>query len=208
MTTALETIAPLQTALALATEAGDITQLRDVRAMSTALQKGAKARGMGVEAENAAAEVVLRAERAIGQLLTSMRESGALQGEGRRSNIRREEGVLTLPDLGFNPHDQSLWKWQQLARMPEDDFEDMLSIVKQARERISKQNFYRGASPRSDGARPDDGASSLVYASFRRGIRKMLTVGLGSLPNDELAETAGLIRELFTAYNAARETRV
>jgi hypothetical protein len=81
LTTALVPTEPLTAALALATEAGDIAALKDIRAMGTALTTGARARGMGIEQENKAAEVVLRAERGIGQALTALRDEGRfLQG--------------------------------------------------------------------------------------------------------------------------------
>lgn len=107
METQLATIPPLRTALTLATEAGDIVKMQDVRAMATAMQQGAKARGMGIEAENAAAEVVLRAERAIGQALLSLKERG-LFGVGLRPSQSQHrdaiarllaDGPLTSPEI-------------------------------------------------------------------------------------------------------------
>lgn len=75
-TGSLSTIAPLRQALALATQASDIPALQDVRAMGAALQKGAATRGLGVTAENQAAEVVIRAERAIGAVLIELKAAG------------------------------------------------------------------------------------------------------------------------------------
>lgn len=86
--TALVTTEPLKQALALATEAGDIKALKEVHALASALRKGAQARGMGLEAENQAAEVVIRSERAIGLAIGELKASGRFGHQGDSGDVR------------------------------------------------------------------------------------------------------------------------
>lgn len=97
--TALVTIAPLQHALALATEAGDIRKMKEVHALASALQKGAFARRMGIDAENQAAEVVLRAERAIGGVLSDLKAENRL-GDARSGSPLFETALLLAQERG------------------------------------------------------------------------------------------------------------
>ena len=127
--TALTVPSGLDTALAVATEAGDIPALRDIAAYAAALQKGSKERGMGIEAENQAAEVVIRAERGIGRALIEMAEDGTRQTRGltiaenraKRWGAQEDSGDNFLPptlsDLGIDKNDSR--KFQLLARIPD-----------------------------------------------------------------------------------------
>lgn len=79
MTNDLTVIDPLRTALANATTVEDF---RGVRDMASAARAWAKARGLGIQSENDAAEYILRAERRIGQVLETLREEGRLAQRG------------------------------------------------------------------------------------------------------------------------------
>lgn len=223
MTKALATIGPLQQALALATEAGDIDALRDIASMGTALQKGAQARGLGVGAENQAAEVVLRAERAIGQTITAMREAGLLASPGaspRQWTSPDAMSIKTLADLGLGSGTDRnrVHDWQKLAKMAPETFESMLAAVKEASERISKVNFYQP--DRKTHAAPAPTSEDPYFRMFREGAYGLLGYevnadgdgiftknGLTSLPNDELAVIADIISEMTARYNQARAAR-
>lgn len=168
MTNALVTTEPLKQALALATEAGDMKALKEVHALASALRKGAQARGLGLEAENQAAEVVIRSERAMGQTIIALKDQGLLYGgkdqadtwrglptsEGavKRREQRAKAGAqsrvaethVRLEDLGVHPRDSSAY--QRVAAMPEERFEELLDELRALGSRIAKVNFY--ASPR------------------------------------------------------------
>lgn len=223
----LANIPPLQKALALAAEAGDVDALKDVRAMGTALQRGAKARGMGVDAENAAAEVVLRSERAIGQTLLKMREEGVLaaQGDAPKRGNRFVRGLppksgptpeLTVADLPFTQHNVS--DFTTLARLPDETFETMLNEAKNLRERIAKVNFYRRpADPKKEGPATKDesgwdeflrGANALLgWHVDEDGQGRFAKNGLLQLPNDQLLTLAVIVRELVRCYQEVKEQR-
>jgi len=86
LTNELTTIDPLRTALA---NAESIADLKEVRDMALAARSWAKARGLGIQSENEAAEYILRAERRIGLALVALREDGlfSLRGKAPSENI-------------------------------------------------------------------------------------------------------------------------
>lgn len=223
--TGLATIPPLMQALALATETKDTSALRDIHAMATALQKGAQARSLGIEAENEAAEVILRTERALGALLVRMAESGErskgavkqLAGRapgGKLLPLVEKSDVVTLRDLGIDRNQSSLW--QRVAQMPDWLFEERLADARKNRERIAKYNFYAKhplphdpvreqamADLREALAEDDDPA---VFVAFEGGTRGIIEE-MPRLPLDILPRVATLIRELANAYNVERMRR-
>lgn len=220
MTNALTTIGPLQEALALATEAGDIDGLRDIAATATAFQKGAKARGMGIDAENTAAEVVLRAERALGRTLDIMSEEGLRRTRG--ANVQRPTSVGStateraegdnlpgLSDLGITPKEAHLWR--TLAAIPESEFEARFATVRDSGARIAKVDFYRlvkgkpAQKPEAERDMHGDGYTS-VYTAFHKAALDVLK-GIDQMPEDELRDLAATIKQLVTAYNAERARR-
>jgi hypothetical protein len=223
----------LYSALALAQEAGDIDALRDVRAIATALGRGALARGLGIEAENQAAEVVLRAERALGSVLLQIPRAprgpkkGSFTIPGRRSN-RAESGEERVRGTTSGPSETSLDKaitdlgvaasttqhWQWLAMLPEDRFEQLLAEHRGRGERIAKVNFYQAARPKpAPGWRevafapPEEGgAPTPAYAEFRKAAMALIA-NISQVPLDEMAEVALLIKDLANAYNVERMKR-
>lgn len=220
----------LQSALALATEAGDVDALRDVRAMATALGKGARARGLGIDAENQAAEVVLRAERAIGQTLIALADQGlrakgggavlfdplrSTTGHGAQGALRGRmpSDLPTLKDLGINNARQA-WEWQQVARLPDDQFEDMLEEFRSSAKRIAKINFYNAVKPKpapgwrevAHAPSEEGGGSTQAFVNFRRAALALIE-HISQVPLDEMTEVAALIKELANAYNVERMKR-
>jgi hypothetical protein len=236
MTQATTAIAPLSTASLMLAEAslnGDLAGMRDVHAMATALQRGAQARKLGVEAENAAAEVVLRAERVIGQYIDRLRDEGRY-GRGQYTDRSAEArwGVspeggntsISTSDLGLNNH--QVENFGRLSKISDEDFERLLAEATGKQERIAKVNFYgTGRKPRpidvseAPPAQPE-ARTAPGFATLRAGIYSLLgwrtrddgTSGptdnaLLRMPGDELLELADLIRSLATAYNEARAAR-
>lgn len=237
LSTALANVGPLSAALALATEAGDMEGMKDIRALATAMQQGARARMMGVEAENAAAEVVLRAERAIGHLLIRMTEDGTRAkggGEVLRDDVQLATGrgsqsalrgrgpseLPTLASMGIT-NARAAWEWQQVARLDDGAFEAMLEAARGHHERIAKWNFYRKGKSPLDAGRARPTREDADFLTFRQGAYGLLgwatngdgtgaptRNGLLTLPNDELVQVAVLIRALARAYQDAQATRV
>jgi len=113
-------------------EAHRVDEVKDLRDKALALERYA-AQAMNTEAERKACEIRLRAERRAGALLKEQAESGEratrdnCPGPGRGlQKVSRDTTPLppTLADIGIS-RDQSS-KWQKLAAVPEDEFEDAL----------------------------------------------------------------------------------
>lgn len=93
-----------------------VDEVKDIRDMALAFEAYAK-QAKNTEAERRACEIRLRAERKAGQLLQSM--------EIKPGRPEKLSTATTISDLGIS-RDQSS-KWQQLAAVPERDFEAALA---------------------------------------------------------------------------------
>lgn len=221
------TVAPLRAQLAVAEEAGDITAMKEVAAFATALQKGAQARGLGVAAENQAAEVVLRAERAIGTVIRGLprAQTGPAKGKGGRAPggeyVRgsTSDGTLTLYQqavaaAGLDKNRKGAHQFQKLAELPEDDFEELLAQARAKAERIAKVDFYRAvgavgkvepeAVKRVKEMLADEEEETSQFAAFAKAAGDL---DLSQLPDEELAEVAAIIKGLAGQYNIERQRR-
>ncbi|QEG01544.1 hypothetical protein Mal15_56210 [Stieleria maiorica] len=96
-------------------EARSLNELKDIRDKAEAARKYAQAAGMGLEIQNYAAEVKLRAERRAGKLLGKLKLHG-----GDRSDESASHRV-TLSDIGVTKDQSS--RWQLTAIVPEKEFE-------------------------------------------------------------------------------------
>lgn len=224
--TALTEVAPLQAALTAATEAGDLDRLRDIKATAAALQKGARARGMGISDENKAAELVLRSERAMGQVLAQLKVEGRI-GPGLatkglapadRKGLTPDKVVnpdfIPLDSLGVTKHDSSLW--QRLAALSDHDFEALLAAKRSSVERIAKVDFYRLAAAVTDD-RPDRervkavqellGDEQIVPNGFPEFKAAAEALDVTQLTVEDLMELAAIVKSLATAYNAEKARR-
>ena len=74
-----------------------------------------------------ATEIKVRAERRTGELLDEMARNGQRKTDGRPRNKRssREDRIPELKDLGISKNQSSTW--QQLATIPEPEFERRLA---------------------------------------------------------------------------------
>lgn len=101
-----------------------VDEVKDLRDKAKALEVYAQ-QARNVEAERKCCEVRIRAERRAGELLRDMAATGQRlkPGDAGRSkaNISPKSSGTTLVDLGIT-RDQSS-KWQQLANVPEEEFE-------------------------------------------------------------------------------------
>ena len=121
-----------QTALAQLTRVEDVKEIRD---RAEALRVYVRRSKEGIELQNKAAEVKLRAERRGGELLKDMKAQGtrAMQGGDRKSKYSDDTlmDAPTLDDLGITRAESS--RWQQLADLPTDAFERQITDARRER---------------------------------------------------------------------------
>ena len=205
-------------ALALATSIPEVRELRD---QFTAAKAWARSRGLGVESENKATEYILRAERKIGAELIRMLEAGerVSRADGRQSMSPQTGDIKpeTYQSLGIDWRDGG--KWQRVALISDDEFEERIRKSKDGRERIAKFNFYRTLYKRRiDGSPetpPDEGFDMFRAGAYHllgwrvdeSGVGAPTKNGLLMLPLDELASFVEIIKYLVAAYNEAKLKR-
>jgi hypothetical protein len=112
---------------------------------------------MGIETENTAAEIVVRAERKMGAELLRMKWFGERDPGGRGGLADRVS--VNLSALGIP--DQQSSRWQRLARLSDEEFDYEIARARDLDERIARVNFYRlarqlglGGTPKGGGPTP------------------------------------------------------
>lgn len=93
-----------------------------VQAQDKALQqlRASRQQDLGLEMQNDLAEIRIRAERRAGELLIEMKDQGVRQAQGRPEK-RYTDDTIKLDEIGISKVQSS--HWQQIAEIPEDDFE-------------------------------------------------------------------------------------
>jgi hypothetical protein len=141
-------------------ECHKVDEVKDLRDKAKAIEVYAK-QAQNYEAERQAAEVRIRAERRAGELLREMKTNGERESSGgdRKSSscdprmIQPEK--RSLQSLGIT-YDQSS-KWQQLAAVPEAEFERVVRGSGRPKEsstprRFEKQSLRPGWIPLRSGS--------------------------------------------------------
>lgn len=127
MTDALVKLSNATQALA---EAKNLDEVKHIRDLATAAQAYARAAHLGLEAQNHAAEIKLRAERKAGEMLAQLAtDQGGVGRRGKHDIIgslsnagqTSSEFALVLDETNTSRQDAN--RWQQIARLPEPVFE-------------------------------------------------------------------------------------
>jgi hypothetical protein len=120
-------LATLDRACQTLASARSLDEIKELRDKAEAARTFAKAANLGLELQNRATELKLRAERKAGKVLASME----LRGGDRRSKWRGT--TLKLTDLGISRNQSK--RWQDLAAIAEHVFcEYLQSMSNQGRE--------------------------------------------------------------------------
>jgi hypothetical protein len=118
-------------------EAQSFEQIKEIRDKAEAVRKYAQSASLGLDIQNRAAEVKLRAERQAGKLLAQM----TLRGGDRRSKNHRER--LKLNDLGISRNQST--RWQIEARVPENVFRELIKQTCGAGKELTSARLIRVA---------------------------------------------------------------
>ena len=117
-------------ALALATE---IDEVKDIRDKAEALRVYTKQAGEGLEMQNQCAEIKLRAERRVGEMLDEMEKN---PGGRPKENLSHDcTGLSKLSDLGITRNQSS--NWQRIASIPEEIFDHHIEQTKQGHKELT-----------------------------------------------------------------------
>jgi len=181
--------------------AQSLDQVKSIRDKAEAVRQYARSAALGLQAQNIAAALKLRAERKAGELLSQLK----LRGGDRKSKAHDES--LNLNTLGIN-RNQS-YRWQLEAKVPEKLFEQYLTRTSEARKEITAQGLLKlakGIKPtRPPRHRERAPARSLmgIASSLESAARKRLKLTSRSTRHEDLAnESSGdLIVELQNHRN-------
>ncbi len=116
-------------------QAQSLDEIKDIRDKAEAARKYAQAAGMGLEIQNYAAEVKLRAERRAGGLLAKLKLHG-----GDRSE-KTADDRLTLGDIGITKDQSS--RWQLTAIVSEKEFDRYLERIGEERGEVTTAGLVR-----------------------------------------------------------------
>jgi ParB family chromosome partitioning protein len=111
-------------------EATRVDEVKDIRDKAIAMQAYA-AQAKDTQLIGYATEIRLRAERRAGEMLAEMKENGGRQTAGR-PEINGSAALPLLGTLGVTKTQSS--RWQQLAKLAEEKFEERLRRAKLAAE--------------------------------------------------------------------------
>lgn len=168
----VNSITKLDQATKMLAEVRNIDDAKHLINLAEAARIYAKQVELGLEAQNHAAEIKIRAQRKAGEILSSMEKN-----KGTRGNIQEqltgayqqkapEEQPPTYQELGINYKDAHTW--QTIASMPGDEFEESIAKRKENTE-LSTASIYREArtimqKDHTKDIKPPSGKYQIIYA--------------------------------------------
>lgn len=132
-------------------QANTLTDFREVLDRAVAIKTYVKRRGIGIETENAASEVILRAERSIGGVLAAIERQPTGPSKGLIAKVSPTPFEAAVTESGLGP--KAAWQFQTLARATDEQFEDALRNAVAVEERLSRAAIERYL-PRPERAAP------------------------------------------------------
>jgi site-specific DNA-methyltransferase (adenine-specific) len=124
----LSPLARLETARRLLAEVRDVDEVKVIRDVAEAARIYARQARLGLEAQNDAAEIRLRAERKLGEILAALPK----QDGGDAARARSHDATEVPPrlgDLGISKTQSS--RWQAIAAVPEHVFDRHVADVRE-----------------------------------------------------------------------------
>jgi N6-adenosine-specific RNA methylase IME4 len=113
-----------------------VDEAKSIRDKAEAIRVYLRSQKASAEAQNDAAEIKLRAEQRLGELLREQKERGERHaGHGKAGSQRATQLPPTLRELGISKTQAS--RWQQVAEVPKEKFEAHLAGLRRSGERIT-----------------------------------------------------------------------
>ena len=127
-------------------QATNLEQIHDLRDRAETLRQYVKSVAMGLGVQNRAAEVKLRCERQIGQILAEF----SLQGGDRKSEDR--DPRVTLEELGISRTES--FRWQRESSVPNEDYVRYVQQTNEERRELTSRGLLRLARICANAAQP------------------------------------------------------
>lgn len=141
----LSSIVKLEDATRYLAEIKSVDEVKSIRDKAEAMRVYAKQARLGLESQNYAAEIKLRAERRAGELLREMAENGqrVKPVDTLLSSRDTTTAKLTLPDLQITSNQSA--NWQRIATVPAERFEAHIAQTKAAGDELTTASVLRVA---------------------------------------------------------------
>jgi hypothetical protein len=161
-------------------EARSLDEIKIIRDKAEAVRKYAQSASLGLDVQNRAAEVKLRAERQAGKLLAQL----MLRGGDRRSKCHSDR--LKLGDLGLTSNQSK--RWQLQARIPEALFREHVRQTREDGKELTSAGLMRIAKRLKEEAAVRNGQANgrNGHAANRHGLNgksKTAVVRMGKSDN-------------------------
>jgi len=159
-------------------------EVKDVIDQASAVLVYVKQAKLGLEMQNDAAEIKLRAERRAGEMLAG----AAIHGGDRKSTCR--DGNLKLSEIGINGQQSS--RWQRMASLSATAFDLHLDAVRDAGKELTTASVLRLAVAPKDESEEREWTVLALVTQMRRYAER---IGL-RWPENKMKDFAELLRGL------------
>jgi phage N-6-adenine-methyltransferase len=131
----MNSLAQLSQASRMLAEASSLEDIQQIRGIAQMASEYAKAAKLGLEAQNTAAEIKIRAERKAGELLSKLKRDAPQQARitSKLGNDSPYRQALRDSDTSY----QDANRWQQVALIPEIRFESFIDEAKENGQEIT-----------------------------------------------------------------------
>ena len=137
-------LAKLDKATQMLAEAKSLDEVKNIMDVAEAARTYARAAKLGLDAQNHAAEVKIRAERKAGELLLNLEKSkGGQPTHSKMETVEKSEYREVL-DAEEIPN-TTAHRWQQAAQIPERTFEQHVAQVKDAGLELTTSGLLKAA---------------------------------------------------------------
>jgi site-specific DNA-methyltransferase (adenine-specific) len=126
-------------------DAHSLDDLKDIRDKAEAIRLYAKRQKDSLDMQNKFAEITLRCERRMGEMLQEMpKQHGVILVESHCGTpLSHDTTVLptTLEELGITKNSSS--RWQTIARIPEPVFEQHIEVIQNKQEELTQASLLK-----------------------------------------------------------------
>ncbi len=169
----------------------NFAEICEIRNKAEAVRRYAQSAALGLDVQNRAAEVKLRAERQAGKLLRQL----TLRGGDRRSNKRDQR--IKLDDLGITPNQST--RWQIQASVSEEAFGAYVRETCDAAKELTSAGLMRLAKRLREESRARRGDSTEAFEGLASE-----SVGADSEAKFEEAPIPAYLRARTRAHGSTR----
>ncbi len=131
-----ESLIKLDNATRMLAEISSVDDAKKVIDLAEAARIYARQVSLGLEAQNHAAEIKLRAQRRAGEILDSMEFS-----KGAATPSQAVTPLPTHDEIGINRMEAH--RWQTIASVPEEEFEEYIETTKGEGEELTTNKIFR-----------------------------------------------------------------